>query len=119
MLTEMPLVEFHDRKHDFEVHLLNRRRRIWVAPILPASRTLSDPLSGVRISEEPVLCLDFSAHRDPLTNARACDGTPPNGWRQWRAKRVHCTPGLGRVESWGSVDAGCEGDDGGEIAGDG
>ena len=22
----------------------------------------------------------------------------PNVWRQWRAKRVHCTPGLGR--SW-------------------
>ncbi len=43
----------------------------------------------------------------------------PNVWRQWRAQRVHCTPGLGRVESWGSVDAGCEGDDAGEIAGDG
>ena len=21
--------------------------------------------------------------------------SPPNVWRQWRAKRVHCTPGLG------------------------
>ena len=22
-------------------------------------------------------------------------GEPPNVWRQWRAQRVHCTPGLG------------------------
>ena len=22
----------------------------------------------------------------------------PNVWRQWRAKRVHCTPGLGTAE---------------------
>ena len=22
---------------------------------------------------------------------------PPNVWRQWRAQRVHCTPGLGHA----------------------
>jgi len=25
---------------------------------------------------------------------------PPNVWRQWRAQRVHCTPGLGGSLTW-------------------
>ena len=31
----------------------------------------------------------------------------PNGWRQWRAQRVHCTPGLGSTidELWAEAEA--------------
>ena len=33
----------------------------------------------------------------------------PNVWRQWRAKRVHCTPGLGGAGAKGSQEfaSGC------------
>ena len=49
--------------------------------------------SGVRMRE--------SEHRGVVA-ARAREGddgrlTQPNVWRQWRAQRVHCTPGLGRA----------------------
>ena len=30
-----------------------------------------------------------------LDGRGAVSATLPNVWRQWRAKRVHCTPGLG------------------------
>ena len=32
----------------------------------------------------------------------------PNVWRQWRAQRVHCTPGLGRVMRLGRIEEGLE-----------
>ncbi len=32
----------------------------------------------------------------------------PNVWRQWRAQRVHCTPGLGRDRYEGAHECGYE-----------
>ena len=44
-------------------------------------------------------------------NRRLRRAAVPNVWRQWRAQRVHCTPGLGS-----GVSRGFEADDGGLAA---
>ncbi len=83
--------------HGFMCHGVDAPEDLIVAVVEFEPSDDSGPLAQCGVRPGPACEKQAEGESDRGLAQRKHKGGPPNVWRQWRAKRVHCTPGLGTV----------------------